>query len=800
MTLRSLAMTARLFVLAGALGLLAGPTLGLPTVARAINTLPYVSADAAAIDIDGRLDEAIWADIPGWDDFRVIEPDTLTRPAERTVVRVFYTNDGLYVGVEAEQDPETLVARLTARDQGVNRDNISITIDPTGEGRYGYWFTVALGGSVQDGTVVPERNYSSEWDGPWVGASAETEYGWSAEFFLPWSMMAMPAGDGDRRIGFYISRRVAHLDERWAMPALPRTQSRFMSVLKPLGLENVRPSSQLTFYPYASGSFDTRGGGFEQKLGADVYWRPTPDMQFAASIYPDFGTVEQDDLVVNLSAFETFFSEKRAFFLEGQELFVSSPRATGDVPGVPRLILVNTRRIGAPAPAPDVPGVVALDRLEAQQPTELRGAMRTSVQRGNVRLGALAAHEKDSSLTGFDVFGDPVELDVRGRRFAALRGVWDGNGEEGRRGIGTTLTAVEGPDEDAYVGAIDARLLTGNGTWQVDTQAMVSHTDAGTGAGFIADTVFIPRQGQRHALSLDFFDDQFDLNALGFLSRNDSRALRYRYERVRSDLASLREQRTTLRVIQGWNSNSRVVAAGMFAQRRWIHHDLSRSTAELQFRPARWDDRNSRGNGDFRIDDRYGLTLGWESDSSQPLSYGFEFDIRNEDLGDLAWRGEGFLAYRPFDNVSARVDLTYRQRNDWLLHRRNREFALFDAEEWRPRIAMDYFFSARQHLRISLQWVGLKASEAALLQLADDGRFGPRERAVGAPREDFVISNLVLQMRYRWELAPLSDLFVVYTRGGSLQDGLGRDFPDLFRASFANPDTSEVVMKLRYRI
>ncbi len=790
-------MTSRILISALLLCSLASSVLALPTVPHDIRSLPRSDAAAAAVTIDGHLDEAIWAEVPVWDDFRIIEPDTLVRPAESTRVRVFYSDDGLYVGVEADQDPATLVKRLTARDQGVNRDSISITIDPTGEGRYGYWFTVALGGSIQDGTVVPERNYSSEWDGPWEGASAETETGWSAEFFLPWSMMAMPAAGGDRRMGFYISRKVAHRDERWAMPALPRTQTRFMSVLKPLGLEGVQPASQLTFYPFASTTFDARKESFSNRIGTDLYWRPSSDTQFAVTLNPDFGTVEQDDLVVNLSAFETFFSEKRSFFLEGQELFVTSPRATGDVPGVPRMLLVNTRRIGAPGARPEG---VSIDRLEAQRLSELHGAARVSAQHGNVRYGALAALEQDSRFAGFDALGTPLEVDIKGRRFAAVRGVWDGNGDSSLRGLGATLTAVEAPDDDAYVGAVDGRIMSPDGTWKVDTQAMVSHTDSGTGHGFIADTVYAPRQGLRHTLSVDLLDDRLDLDAFGFLSRNDSRALRYRYERTRSDLESLREQRTTVRVIQGWNSDSQLVNSGLFLQRNWTYNDLSQSSAELQIRPARWDDRNSRGNGAFRIDDRFGLALGWNSDSSRALSVGLGFDASNEDLGDVTWLAEGHLEWRPRDNLSTRVDLLYRERNGWLLHQRQRDFTLFDAVEWRPRLALDYFFSARQHLRVSLQWVGLKASEADFRFLEDDGRLRSREPLTGAPADDFVISNLVFQVRYRWELAPLSDLFLLYSRGGALQDGLGRDFPDLFRTSFANPDASELVMKLRYRI
>ena len=174
--------------------------------------------DSADITIDGKLDEAIWSDIPGHDNMVIVEPDLLTPPRFRTVNRFFYTDRGLYVGVWNEQPPDTLIARLSSRDDYINRDSWTLTLDTSGEGLYGYWFSVNLGGTVGDGKVAPERNYSREWDGPWDSATAELDDGWSTELFLPWSMMSMPRATGDRVMGIFASRKVAYLDERWGWP------------------------------------------------------------------------------------------------------------------------------------------------------------------------------------------------------------------------------------------------------------------------------------------------------------------------------------------------------------------------------------------------------------------------------------------------------------------------------------------------------------------------------------------------------------------------------------------------------
>ena len=178
------------------------------------------------------------------------DPETLTKPVYETIVKAFYTDRGLYVAVDMEQPRATLVRRLSSRDgRRVNRDAVGITLDTSGQGRYGYWMNVALGGSQSDGTVLPERQFSSDWDGAWYSGTAITEKGWSAEFYLPWSQVAMPQSGSQRRINVAFSRKVAFLDESWGLPALPRSQPLYMSVMQPWELEGFRHNSSGAFSP-----------------------------------------------------------------------------------------------------------------------------------------------------------------------------------------------------------------------------------------------------------------------------------------------------------------------------------------------------------------------------------------------------------------------------------------------------------------------------------------------------------------------------------------------------------------------
>ncbi|MGB1189687.1 MAG: hypothetical protein ACPG4A_05630, partial [Pseudomonadales bacterium] len=175
----------------------------------------------AAIRIDGVLDETVWSGLDQFDEFVVVEPDTLVDPEYQTLVSLFFNERGLYVGVWVKQPPETRVARLSSRDnRDIKRDYMGMVLDTSGEGRYGYWFGVALGDSQMDGTLLPEKQFSSDWDGAWSGATSETDTGWIAEMFIPWGIVSMPKTSGPRRIGFYMERFVAHRDELWSWPAL----------------------------------------------------------------------------------------------------------------------------------------------------------------------------------------------------------------------------------------------------------------------------------------------------------------------------------------------------------------------------------------------------------------------------------------------------------------------------------------------------------------------------------------------------------------------------------------------------
>lgn len=779
-----------------------------------LDQLDLVRLDSALdpITLDGRLDEAVWTRIRPVTDFVVIEPDTLERPELRTEIRFAYTDDGLYVGARLEQPADTLIERLSGRDSfTTNRDSVNLTLDTSGEGRYGYWFGVNLGDSLMDGTVLPERKFSNEWDGPWIGRSQRTETGWSAELYIPWSILTMPAGGDPRHMGVYVSRKVAFRDERWAWPALPPTRPRFMSALQDVAMTAVQPRQQVNFYPFVAESYDRIEGDFSTRIGADVFWRPSTNFQLLATLNPDFGSVESDEAVVNLSATEVFFPEKRLFFLEGQEVFFASPRADTRGQGVGNsgapYTMVNTRRIGGQPRAPTPPDEVELHDRELVRPVDLFGAVKTTGQFGRIRYGVMGAFEQDAEFTGTRPDGTRVAFTEPGSNYGIARIAYEDAGGGGYRAVGLLSTAVLHQDGDAIVHGADAHYLSPGGRLKLDGQFMHSDVAAlGSGFGGFLDAEITWRRGLVSRGGVESFDRTFDINDLGFLSRRDHRQIRSSLIWTKSDLDWARENQLDIRGFWQMNNSQDVkTGAAVFVSDRLRLKDLSEITARISWFPAAYDDLNSFGNGTYRIADRPEASLLWSSDSSQRLQTTFGLGMRTEQLGGTTLTSEAALNWRPSDRMALNLRLRYWDRAGWLLHQGADLMTTFDADQWMPSFSFDYFFSARQQFRVSLQWVGISAEERDFYRIPD--RPGallatPKPTGAGArSRYDFSVSQYTIQARYRWELAPLSDLFIVYTRLADRGAGLGDDdISDIFTGAWNDPLVDLFVVKLRYRL
>ena len=778
-----------------------------------IQSVPQL--DGEQVRIDGVLDESIWQRLAPIDNLLVISPSTLDEPYHRTLVRMFTTKTGLYVAAQMKQPVETLVQRLSARDRDMNRDSFEITLDTSGEGLFGFWFTLNLGGTKMDGKVAPERSFTDQWDGAWLGETSVNNDGWSAEIFIPWSIVTMPKTSGQRQMQYFVSRRVAYRDERYGWPGLTFNQPQFMSALQPITVGNIQPKSSWEVFPYIASTENAITESDDSRVGLSFSWRPSSNVQITSTLNPDFGAVESDDVVVNLTAYETFFPEKRLFFLEGSEVFITSPRSNtrwGSASDGARrapstytpepTTLLNTRRIGGAARHVDVPSHVDVEGTELSKPTDLLAAVKVVGQSDYGRYGLLFAAEDNP-----EIFGTHTETGLReivtGERRNFAVGRWlIARTETGRQALGYMGTVADYPSYNAVVHGIDAHHQTSSGQFNIDAQFLTSRKEDTQGYGLFADLTWFDKFELFHNLKLDYLDDELDISDLGFLRRNDVQGFEYyAFKSVTQNLPQImRQARYNVFASTSYNSEGHLIMGYLGAGTTFQYENRNELRLQFSWRPEMVDDFYAGNHGSFRTRSGGYVKITYSTDSAKPLAVSIQTGARDGPTGRANHFSDFGFTFSPVSRFSLDYDIRYQVNQGQLIHVGDGDFEVYETEDLQHIFSTDFFVTANQQLRMTFHWIGIKGDVKSFYTLGPSASpLVPRAQ----PAEDFgnvfPISRLTSQIRYRWEIAPLSDLFVVYTRGSNLYLDVFDDFASLLDQALNEPVVDTFVVKLRYR-
>lgn len=363
---------------------------------------PRVTAAArrtGPIDVDGKLDDSAWAAAPVSDQFVQSYPKPNAPATDPTEVRVLYDDDALYVGVRMfDAHPDSIVGQLTRRDPtSIYSDYVYIVVDSYHDRRTAFAFGVNPLGVQRDLLLFNDNNQDANWDAVWESAATVDSLGWSAEFRIPFSQLRFGAEPptAQRVWGFEVFRDVARRNERdsWAPwdPALNAVVSRFGDLD---GLVGVRSRAHAELVPYVSSKVThappRAGDPFHHatdarpSVGADFKVALPRGLTLTGAVNPDFGQVEVDPAVVNLSAYETFFPEKRPFFVEGSGIFGFGQTRTYNNFQFQQYFY--SRRIGRP-PA----RTLSAAYVDAPDATTIAGAAKLSGRVGAWTVGALDA-------------------------------------------------------------------------------------------------------------------------------------------------------------------------------------------------------------------------------------------------------------------------------------------------------------------------------------------------------------------------------------------------------------------------
>lgn len=308
--------------------------------------------DEEAIALDGMLDEAVWTRASPATDFVQQEPDNGKPASERTEVRIVYNRDSLYLGVTCfDSEPDAWLGYQRRRDEFLQADDrFQWVIDTYLDARSSYFFETNPSGLMGDALRGVGTN-NRQWDGIWNERVRHTEVGWVIEIEIPFRTLNFNPEADTWGINFQRTVRRKNEESLWSGWARNQGLGRMTSAGLVTGLHDVSQGRGLDVKPYGLATWQAspgRGdltGHADGKVGADVFYSPTPKLRTALTLNTDFAQTEVDQRLVNLTRFPLFFQEKRDFFLDGSTFFdFQSQGAT--VGNNPTLIPFFSRRIG----------------------------------------------------------------------------------------------------------------------------------------------------------------------------------------------------------------------------------------------------------------------------------------------------------------------------------------------------------------------------------------------------------------------------------------------------------------------
>jgi len=801
-------------------------------VVVAANTRAAASAARAAQapSIDGRDDDAAWRDAAPITGFRQFDPVEDAEPSMRTEARVTYDDAHLYVFVRAfDPHPDSIIALLSRRDVRTASDQIKVMIDSYLDRRTGFEFAVNPAGVKRDYYAYDDGSEDVSWDAVWDVATRTDSLGWTAEFRIPLSQLRYPPAES-HTFGMMIVRELARRNERVSWPLMRRSRNALVSQFGDVGgLAGLGSPKRLEVAPYvlvrntgAVRADDIRRSQ-QGTMGADLKYGLTSNLTIDATINPDFGQVEADPAQLNLTAFETFFQERRPFFLEGMSIF-----QFGQDPEQ----LFYSRRIGRP---PQLSGL-APDGVDVPGASRILGAGKlTGRVAGGTSLGVLGAMTDRTEAGATTIEPRTTYGLVRATR--ELR--------KGESAFGLIATAVDralGAGESpylrsaAYSAGIDGRHRFDEGRYELTASLAASSVRGSASAiartqrssvhqyqrpddELYVDTLRTSLEGTslrlvakkvsglvRGTASYQRITPGYETNDFGFLSRADDQIVNTNLRFIPTNPvgpwrnASLefygQHHFTTAGLPTG--ALLEAYASGSLKSGAYMSVDSWVDNAGPVYC-----DRCARGGPALRLSPSYNTLVNFAADPKRRVSPQVAAIYTVADDGrSLLWRVRPYVTVRPSTRMGIELGTRYQYNRDNTQWVANVGAVGADTTHYLfGRLYQDLLsFTGRMDLTIrptlSLQLYAEPFVTAGhftdVRELAAprarsyDARFRPYAGA--APDADFNEKSFHSSVVARWEYRPGSTLFVVWTQGRDQSDrDIGsfdapRDYRNLFAA------------------
>jgi Domain of unknown function (DUF5916) len=805
-----------------------------------------IASPADEVKLDGDLSDVVWTKAIPVTEFAQRDPKEGAAPTHPTDVRVAYDATSVYVAVRAmEPDQERLVGILTRRDESSPSDWIRIIFDSYRDKRTAYEFAVNAAGVKQDRYWFADTNNDGGWDAVWDVAVRKTADHWAAEFKIPFSQLRFDSG-APGTFGFAVMRTIAHENETSTWPLLARSASGFVSSFGDLtSLAFPQSQKRLELLPYASTQVTSKPFADANPLlsspaatgaaGLDLKYR-LGSMTLIATANPDFGQVEADPAVVNLGTSETFFAERRPFFVEGSGNFsfnidCNDGQCTG---------LFYSRRVGR---APQRFAAAPPGGFSAQPAnTTIAGAAKLTGHVGQFSIGVLNAitmpeYAEQTAGAGSPVTTSPVEPLANYTVARASREFTNSS----RLSFAVTNTSRDLKPELAFLtsnamsGGVDGDWRLGGGKYSVTGFWAGSHVIGSPAAidrvqrnnvhafqrpdatHLVYDPTRQSLSGHAGSINLNkisglmtrfnfnagYKSPGFEINDLGFQGRADEIS-QSNWFQIRSDTPTrhFRQRNVNFNQWSGWNMGGDLRFHGVNVNSHYVLTNNWSFGGGFNYNGSGLTDRTTRGGPLLRSNNSLSGWTYLNTDNRRTVSASINYSAFGDQFNSAGWDFSPSIVIRPSRalSVSGGFGISRNQSdsqwvNNLVIDGRPRYvFARINQTTVSFNARVNYTMSPTLSLQLYMRPF-VSAGDYTNFKEVVDGRahaYADRFAPFIYPGQpDFNVRSFRTTNVLRWEYRPGSALFVVWQQG---RDEFGpeggfrfnRDFGHVFGAPATN--------------
>lgn len=717
-------------------------------------------AFADEVVVDGSLNDSGWHSAKRNTVNYQVVPQTLTKVESNFSYQVITTDRGIYIGVVATTKPPLRV-RTQENDTLFTNDHIQLMIDMNNTEQTSYVFSVNHQGYFYDGIYKQNKELDLDWSSQWYFKTKVFTNSWNAEIYIPWTTMSFAIQE-QNEFGLSITRFDESTNATYSSIPANASMNSFLTNFSKQKVE-VNNRSSLDIFPYISANRDIANNKNSTDIGAELFWKPTKSQQLSATINPDFGQVESDELVVNFSAIESFFSEKRPFFNDNQSLF--------EVSGPESLRVVHTPRIGGES------------YYDEDYSGELDSAIKYTISSEQLDFGLLSAFESaDSGKSGRD--------------FWLLRGQY----RLGANKFGASLNRINTPsiDRNAIIIESDFNYAYSDST-ELNFGIIRSDIEQGpettSDFGWWLTGSTEPSEQHSHEFSLFNYGDDLQLNDIGYVKRVNRKQFEYEYQFQIPDLDrwSIRDVtfafETELKKNHQNEKLPRIVGAGVeLVTNAEFEYQLS-----LELGSSGYDDLLTRGNNSVWLPSFYIAELELNSPEYDWGSVGLALEMGTEGLSGNFYNAEVSIEQQISTQLHLGLTVSQYNSDSWLEWDDSNTVDEFNFTEQGIELNLDYQISENQEVRIKLESVIGKANHLNQYIVDTQG-----ELIRSTEQDDFSFSESAFQLRYKYSLSKLTALYLSYSFGGEFEDDLAKfGKRNLYKQSINAKDAHNLFAKIR---